>query len=204
MDQRWVVIGDKRARSISPKPAAAAPPVNDLLGGGPSTNSSGPTSAPPQQKETLGAKVKGIKLDASNAVGKSASVQQGVHQRIKDMEDAQAKAKQELIAREEGKKADALELDAVKLAPKLTAWCEEYGKKRQLRALLSSLDKVLWEGSGWKPINLGDILDARKARRAYLKASLKASLDNERSDELKTPVTTKRKAGAVEEKRWPW
>jgi hypothetical protein len=106
-----------------------------------------------------------------------------VHKRIKDMEDAQAKAKRELVAREEGKRAEALELDAVKvkLEPKLKAWCEEYGKKRQLRALLSSLDKVLWPGSGWKPLNLGDVLDAKKARRAYLKASLKVHPDKTRS-----------------------
>ena len=64
-----------------------------------------------------------------------------------------------------------------RLEPKIKEGSEEYGKKRQLRALLSSLDKVLWEGSGWKSINLGDVLDGKKARRAYLKASLKVHPD---------------------------
>ena len=113
VDQRWVVVGDKRNRSISPKPKASTTPVNDLLGGG--TGSRPPSSsAPPPQMETVGAKVKGIKLDAANAVGKSANVAAGVQKRVKDMEDAQAKAKQELKDREDGKQRDAAELDAVR------------------------------------------------------------------------------------------
>ena len=85
----------------------------------------------------------------------------------------------DLREREAAKQREAREMDEVKarLEPKIKGWSEEYGKKRQLRALLSSLDKVLWEGSGWKPINLGDVLDAKKARRAYLKASLKVHPD---------------------------
>ena len=33
------------------------------------------------------------------------------------------------------------------------AWCE--GKDNNIRALLGSLDIILWEGARWKPINIG-------------------------------------------------
>ena len=31
--------------------------------------------------------------------------------------------------------------------------------------------QVMWEGSGWKPISIGDLLEAKKVKRAYYKAS---------------------------------
>jgi len=65
----------------------------------------------------------------------------------------------------------------VRLEPKLKEWAEEFGKKRAIRALLSSLDKVLWEDSGWKPVNLGDILDADKCKKVYKRATLKVHPD---------------------------
>ncbi|GMH73621.1 hypothetical protein TL16_g06242, partial [Triparma laevis f. inornata] len=134
---------------------------------------------PPAQNAATNSKTLGVSLSASNAVGKSANVAAAVHARVQEMEDAQEKAVKELRDREKQKVKDAEEMDEVRarLEPKIKEWSEEYGKKRQLRALLSSLDKVLWPESSWKPINLGDILDSKKARRAYLKASLKVHPD---------------------------
>ena len=179
VDQRWVVVGDKR--SVSPRPTTSTspvPPVNDLLA--PVDAHSASSSAPPQKVE-LGpsAKIQGVKLDASNAVGKSSHVASAIRKRVEEMEEAQVAAKKELRDREDKKKMEAEELEAVrgKLEPRLKAWCEEYGKKRQLRALLSSLDKVLWEDSGWKPLSLGDVLNPKQARKWYLKASLKVHPD---------------------------
>jgi len=31
---------------------------------------------------------------------------------------------------------------------------------------------VLWEGSGWAPLGMGDLLDAGQVKRAYMKANL--------------------------------
>ena len=31
--------------------------------------------------------------------------------------------------------------------------------------------QVMWEGSGWKPISIGDMLEPKKVKRAYYKAS---------------------------------
>ncbi|GMI13173.1 hypothetical protein TrLO_g9203 [Triparma laevis f. longispina] len=177
VDQRWVVVGDKRDRSRSPK-RETTPITADLLGGTPPKQPN-TTSAPPAQNAATNSKTLGVSLSASNAVGKSANVAAAVHARVQEMEDAQEKAVKELRDREKQKVKDAEEMDEVRarLEPKIKEWSEEYGKKRQLRALLSSLDKVLWPESSWKPINLGDILDSKKARRAYLKASLKVHPD---------------------------
>jgi len=177
VDQRWVVVGDKRDRSRSPK-RETTPITADLLGGTPPKQPN-TTSAPPAQNAATNSKTLGVSLSASNAVGKSANVAAAIHARVQEMEDAQEKAVKELRDREKQKVKDAEEMDEVRarLEPKIKEWSEEYGKKRQLRALLSSLDKVLWPESGWKPINLGDILDSKKARRAYLKASLKVHPD---------------------------
>ena len=71
------------------------------------------------------------------------------------------------------KQSEAAEDDVrQKLEPKIKIWSEEHGKKKQLRALLSSLHTVLWQGAKWKPISLGDILDASKCKRCYHKATL--------------------------------
>ena len=31
--------------------------------------------------------------------------------------------------------------------------------------------QVMWEGSGWKPISIGDLLEPKKVKRAYYRAS---------------------------------
>ena len=58
-----------------------------------------------------------------------------------------------------------------KVDPVIKAWSEEYGTKKQLRALLASLHTVLWPDASWKPVNLGDLLDDHKVKLYYHKAS---------------------------------
>ena len=124
--------------------------------------------------------VKGISLNRDNAVGKSADVQAAVHARVSDMENSQQKAILELRSREAKKRKDDSEEDAVRrrLKPAMRVWGEEHGKKKkQLRTLLANLHAVLWEGSGWKTINLADVLDDSKVKRAYHRASRVVHLD---------------------------
>lgn len=133
------------------------------------------TSAPPSamNESGSGAKVVGITLDASNAIGKSVTVQAAVHKRVNDMKEAQGKALAEVREREEKKKKEEEEEDAARklLEPKIKVWSEEHGKKKQLRALLGTLHTILWPGADWKPISLGDLLDDGKVKRAFHKAS---------------------------------
>ncbi|XP_076958137.1 auxilin-related protein 1-like [Bidens hawaiensis] len=46
------------------------------------------------------------------------------------------------------------------------------GKEGNLRALISSLQHVLWVGSGWQPISLTDLITSTAVKKAYYKATL--------------------------------
>ena len=89
------------------------------------------------------------------------------------MRQSQVKALQEVREREENKKRQEDEEDAARkqLEPKIKAWSEEHGKKKQLRALLGTLHIILWPGANWKPMGLGDLLEDGKVKRAFHKAS---------------------------------
>jgi hypothetical protein len=51
---------------------------------------------------------------------------------------------------------------------RLTAW--KGGKADNLRALLQSLDGVLWEGAGWKKVGMSDLVMPNKVKIIYMKA----------------------------------
>lgn len=51
---------------------------------------------------------------------------------------------------------------------RLTAW--KGGKADNLRALLQSLDGVLWEGAGWKKVGMSDLVIPGKVKVVYMKA----------------------------------
>jgi hypothetical protein len=58
---------------------------------------------------------------------------------------------------------------------KLIAW--RGTKADNLRALLGSLDKVLWEDAGWKKVNMGDLVMPNKVKIVYMKAIAKVHPD---------------------------
>ena len=51
------------------------------------------------------------------------------------------------------------------------------GKEGNLRALLGSLDTVLWEGSGWKKLGLSELVVPGKVKVAYMKGIAKVHPD---------------------------
>ena len=51
------------------------------------------------------------------------------------------------------------------------------GKESNLRALLSTLQNVLWEGSGWKDIGMGELLLPGKVKINYMKGIAKVHPD---------------------------
>ncbi|XP_074580721.1 J domain-containing protein required for chloroplast accumulation response 1 [Curcuma longa] len=53
---------------------------------------------------------------------------------------------------------------------KILEWSK--GKEGNIRSLLSTLQYVLWSGSGWKPVPLVDIIEGPSVKRAYQKALL--------------------------------
>lgn len=152
VDQRWVTV-DATKGAASHRSTPSAPPGANVA-----------------RNKT---KIQAVSLDNVNTAGKSAAVANAVQNRVNEMRESQEKALQEIRDREAAKAKLEAEEDVVrqKLEPKIKAWAEEHGKKKQLRALLASLDKVLWPGANWKPIGLGDLLDDKKVKIAYHKAS---------------------------------
>ena len=116
----------------------------------------------------------GISLDPTSAMGKSEDVQKAVYARVNEMKEAQAKALNEVREREAKKKQEEAEEDDVRkrLEPKIKAWSEEHGKKKQLRALLGTLHTILWPEAKWKQVSIGDILNDAKCKKFYHKATL--------------------------------
>jgi hypothetical protein len=58
---------------------------------------------------------------------------------------------------------------------KVTAW--KGGKVDNLRALLGSLDTVLWPEAGWKKVNMSDLIMPNKVKIVYMKAIAKVHPD---------------------------
>ena len=119
------------------------------------------------------AKIVGTSLNSASTIGKSAHVAQAVNKRIQDMQESQDKALREIREREARASKEKAEEDEwrKKLEPKIKAWSEEHGKKKQLRALLGTLHTILWPGANWKPVSIGDMLDDSKVKKFYHKAS---------------------------------
>ena len=58
---------------------------------------------------------------------------------------------------------------------RINAW--KGGKEGNLRALITGLDTVLWEGSGWKKVGLGELLVANRVKVHYMKGIAKVHPD---------------------------
>ncbi|KAF4497254.1 UBA domain containing protein 7 [Fusarium agapanthi] len=62
-----------------------------------------------------------------------------------------------------------------KVDAKVSAWRD--GKRDNIRALLASLDSVLWENSGWKKVGLHELVMNNKVKISYMKAIAKTHPD---------------------------
>ncbi|NXI47205.1 GAK kinase, partial [Galbula dea] len=61
------------------------------------------------------------------------------------------------------------DIDPLKL--KILEWIE--GKERNIRALISTLHTVLWEGENkWKPVSMADLVTPEQVKKYYRKAVL--------------------------------
>jgi hypothetical protein len=66
-----------------------------------------------------------------------------------------------------------------KIDARMSAWRD--GKRDNLRALLGSLDQVLWENSGWKKVGMHELVMANKVKIVYMKAIAKTHPDKVRA-----------------------
>ncbi len=81
--------------------------------------------------------------------------------------------------REREKKKEAEDAERLEKEDKvnahLTAW--KSGKEKNLRALLSSLEQILWTGIEWKGVTMTELLEPRKCKITYMKAIAKVHPD---------------------------
>ncbi|KAI8349392.1 hypothetical protein BD560DRAFT_484825 [Blakeslea trispora] len=88
-------------------------------------------------------------------------------------------------AEQEAEEAERLEkTDAVNA--RLTAW--KAGKEQNLRALLATLDTLLWPGAQWKGSQMSELINPKKCKICYMKAIGKVH-----PDKLPTDVTVEQR-----------
>ncbi len=131
-----------------------------------------------QQKSDLAAVMKRAELNPSptrddDPATRGMSTEQRAAYKIKKRKEAEAekeKKAQELYRNQlEQKAADDEEMLrlASELKPKIVAWSGPEGNLKNIRALLGTLQTVLWEGAKWTPVAVVRPADVKKA---YMKA----------------------------------
>ncbi|KAI9484095.1 MAG: hypothetical protein EXX96DRAFT_500791 [Benjaminiella poitrasii] len=88
-----------------------------------------------------------------------------------------SKAVQEMRERE--KKREAEEAERLKKTDKVNHEIKMWklGKDKNLRALLSSLELILWPGVQWKAVMVSELLDPKRCKVTYMKAIAKVHPD---------------------------
>ena len=86
--------------------------------------------------------------------------------RLREANQAAAKEDDEKFALSEG------------VDQRISSWRD--GKRDNLRALLGSLDQVLWADSGWKKVGMHELVMANKVKIVYMKAIAKTHPDKVR------------------------
>jgi len=72
-------------------------------------------------------------------------------------------------AHKEAEKADDEKFAlSEKVEERIARWRD--GKRDNLRALIGSLDGVMWEGSGWKTVGMHELVQNGKVKISYMKA----------------------------------
>eukprot|EP00605_Chrysophyceae_sp_TOSAG23-4_P000535 GSChrysophyteH1.ASY1.ANO1.604.1 assembled CDS len=82
----------------------------------------------------------------------------------------------------------------------LTDWAFDASKKkRNVRTLLTTMQKVLWEGNKWKEIGLGDVLQPKQVKLKYRKAMLVVHPDRLAGESAEIRFIAKRIFEAINE-----
>ncbi|KAF2125364.1 hypothetical protein P153DRAFT_434444 [Dothidotthia symphoricarpi CBS 119687] len=111
---------------------------------------------------------------------------------LSDLGGGGAASESEAVKRMKAANAAAERADDEKFAltdqvdGKLIAW--KGTKSDNLRALLGSLEKVLWPEAGWKKVNMGDLVMPNKVKIIYMKAIAKVH-----PDKISQSATTEQK-----------
>ncbi|CAO3610010.1 unnamed protein product [Cunninghamella blakesleeana] len=85
---------------------------------------------------------------------------------VKEMRERQAK-----LAKEEAEKVEKADVVDIRIK----SW--KNGKEKNLRALLTTLDMVLWSSVQWKSVTVNELLEPKKVKIHYMKAIAKVHPD---------------------------
>jgi hypothetical protein len=133
-----------------------------------------------------------IELDrAALAAQREAHVQENVQHALEEKH-----ARDNMLRQEEDETIAA----RAKHDAKLTDWAFDASKKkRNVRTLLTTMQKVLWEGNKWKEVGLGDVLMPKQVKLKYRKAMLVVHPDRLAGDSAETRFIAKRIFEAINE-----
>ena len=104
---------------------------------------------------------------------KSDFVKAKVMKRRNEERQKQKERVQALETSEKQAKVEQEQIDSSrqKLNDKIQQWAyDRHGQPKNIQALLSTLDSVLWEGASWTPVAMSQLLDPKKLRITYFKA----------------------------------
>ncbi|KAI8871191.1 hypothetical protein GQ42DRAFT_162174 [Ramicandelaber brevisporus] len=122
-----------------------------------------PSSTKPKPESVLAA-LSGSANDGDDLAASS--------KRVAEMREQEIKAQKEDDERHEMR--DDVE-------SRVLAWRK--GKETNLRALISSADRVLWAECAWKPVGLHELITPAQVKKAYMKAIVKVHPDRLSQDE---------------------
>jgi len=142
-----------------------------------STVDSAPDIAPADVRNALGrlaTSTNKVETKMADTSEMSAAVKKKYLQRKADMQaNIDAKLAHHLLEAEQVEK-DQVERDSVKtrLKPKLLAWSGDpaMGTLKNIRALLATMDSILWSGAKWKTLGMGDLVQPNRVKIGYYKA----------------------------------
>lgn len=157
-------------KSQSGKKPAAAPvasadalPFDDIFSGMSASKQSSGVSAAPARPPTNDPKAFRDSYSSFNASG--ASGESKLEAFIASRQQAKLDELKSQQAAEEKRAADRFALtDSAQ--DRVARWA---GKKN-LRALLMSINEIIWPEAGWAPLNMADLMEASGVKRAYRKA----------------------------------
>ncbi len=98
------------------------------------------------------------------------------------------------------KESDGMEIARSKHDSNLSEWAFDASKKkRNIRTLLTTMQKVLWEGNKWTPIGLADVLQPKQVKMKYRKAMLVVHPDHLSTESPEVRFIAKRIFEAINE-----
>ena len=89
--------------------------------------------------------IQAVSIGNEDLSSKSVEVQQAILERRQALQDAQEEKRARLRAQRSAAESEADAQIALKarLDPQLKRWCEDHGKKKNIRALLAGMDQVM-------------------------------------------------------------